>query len=231
MAPLRASQSGGFSHRSLWLSIPARAQLRVCALRCDDRSARRADPLLPRPLYEPDIAQNAGAMLRTCACFGADAAIIEPAGFRIADSRLRRAGMDYLERRVDRAPRLLDRSSRPGARGRASAGAADDEGRDDAVGFRLRRGDVILVGREFGGRARHVGARPTRASASRSRRRFARSTSASPRRSRSARRCGSWGGCRAPRPRLKALALAGRRERDIDLIARCREVRRGRRNR
>ena len=47
-------------------------------------------------LFEPDIAQNAGAMMRTCACLGVDAAIIEPAGFRINDSRFRRAGMDYL---------------------------------------------------------------------------------------------------------------------------------------
>ena len=47
-------------------------------------------------LYEPDIAQNAGAMFRTCACLGVDAAIIEPSGFRFGDSRFRRAGMDYL---------------------------------------------------------------------------------------------------------------------------------------
>ena len=55
-----------------------------------------AAPLL-LALYEPDIAQNAGAMMRTCACLGVDAAIIEPAGFRIGDSRFRRAGMDYLD--------------------------------------------------------------------------------------------------------------------------------------
>ena len=48
-------------------------------------------------LYEPDIAQNAGAMFRTCACLGVDAAIIEPAGFRMGDSRFRRAAMDYLD--------------------------------------------------------------------------------------------------------------------------------------
>ena len=36
-------------------------------------------------LFEPDIAQNAGAMLRTCACLGVEAAIIEPAGFPISD--------------------------------------------------------------------------------------------------------------------------------------------------
>ncbi len=48
-------------------------------------------------LYEPDIAQNAGAMMRTCACLGVDAAIIEPAGFPVSDRRFRRAGMDYLD--------------------------------------------------------------------------------------------------------------------------------------
>ena len=47
-------------------------------------------------LFEPDIAQNTGAMMRTCACLGVDAAIIEPAGFRINDSRFRRAAMDYI---------------------------------------------------------------------------------------------------------------------------------------
>src|SRR6204780_4396312 len=48
-------------------------------------------------LYEPDIAQNTGAMLRTCACLGVRAAIIEPAGFPVSDRHFRRAGMDYLD--------------------------------------------------------------------------------------------------------------------------------------
>src|ERR1700685_4688114 len=55
-----------------------------------------AAPLL-LALFEPDIAQNTGAMMRTCACLGVDAAIIEPAGFRISDSRFRRAAMDYID--------------------------------------------------------------------------------------------------------------------------------------
>lgn len=48
-------------------------------------------------LYQPDIPQNAGTMLRACACFGAEAAIIGPAGFPVTDSAFRRAGMDYLD--------------------------------------------------------------------------------------------------------------------------------------
>ncbi len=49
-------------------------------------------------LYEPDIPQNTGTILRTCACLGAEAHIVEPAGFPVTDRAFRRAGMDYLER-------------------------------------------------------------------------------------------------------------------------------------
>src|SRR3954463_15501757 len=48
-------------------------------------------------LYEPDIAQNTGTILRLAACLGVEAHIIEPAGFPTSDRAFRRAGMDYLE--------------------------------------------------------------------------------------------------------------------------------------
>ena len=48
-------------------------------------------------LFQPDIPQNAGTMLRACACLGVDAAIIEPAGFPVSDRHFRRSGMDYLD--------------------------------------------------------------------------------------------------------------------------------------
>jgi tRNA (cytidine/uridine-2'-O-)-methyltransferase len=48
-------------------------------------------------LFEPDIPQNTGTMLRMCACLGIDAALIEPAAFSISDPRFRRAAMDYLD--------------------------------------------------------------------------------------------------------------------------------------
>jgi len=47
-------------------------------------------------LYEPDIPQNAGAILRLGACFGVAVDIIEPCGFVLDDRRLKRAAMDYL---------------------------------------------------------------------------------------------------------------------------------------
>jgi tRNA (cytidine/uridine-2'-O-)-methyltransferase len=49
-------------------------------------------------LYEPDIPQNTGTILRLAACLGVEAHIIEPAGFPVSDRAFRRAGMDYLDR-------------------------------------------------------------------------------------------------------------------------------------
>jgi tRNA (cytidine/uridine-2'-O-)-methyltransferase len=48
-------------------------------------------------LYQPDIAQNTGTILRLAACLGISVHIIEPAGFPVSDRAFRRAGMDYLD--------------------------------------------------------------------------------------------------------------------------------------
>ena len=53
-------------------------------------------------LYEPDIPQNTGALLRLAACLDLPVDIIEPCGFFLDDKRLRRAGMDYLDRDRER---------------------------------------------------------------------------------------------------------------------------------
>src|SRR5229473_3543265 len=49
-------------------------------------------------LFQPDIPQNTGTILRLAACLGIEAHIIEPAGFPTSDRAFRRAGMDYLDR-------------------------------------------------------------------------------------------------------------------------------------
>jgi tRNA (cytidine/uridine-2'-O-)-methyltransferase len=48
-------------------------------------------------LFQPDIPQNTGTILRFCACLNIEAHIIEPAGFPVSDRHFRRAGMDYLD--------------------------------------------------------------------------------------------------------------------------------------
>jgi tRNA (cytidine/uridine-2'-O-)-methyltransferase len=48
-------------------------------------------------LFQPDIPQNAGTLMRLAACLGLGVDIIEPCGFILDDRRVRRAGMDYLD--------------------------------------------------------------------------------------------------------------------------------------
>ena len=47
-------------------------------------------------LFEPDIPQNTGALLRLAACFGVAVDVIEPCGFLLDDRRVKRAALDYL---------------------------------------------------------------------------------------------------------------------------------------
>ena len=51
-------------------------------------------------LYEPDIPQNTAAIIRTCACLGADLEIIEPCGFLFNDKRFKRVVMDYMDEKM-----------------------------------------------------------------------------------------------------------------------------------
>ena len=48
-------------------------------------------------LFEPDIPQNTAAIIRTCACLGANLEIIEPCSFLLSDKRFRRVVMDYMD--------------------------------------------------------------------------------------------------------------------------------------
>lgn len=49
-------------------------------------------------LFEPDIPQNAGSLIRLGACLGVPVDIVEPCGFLFTDRALKRAGMDYLDK-------------------------------------------------------------------------------------------------------------------------------------
>ena len=102
-------------------------------------------------LYEPDIPQNAGTILRMAACLGVAVDIIEPCGFVFSDRQLRRAGMDYLDRvdwcRHSSWNGFLDsRAALPGRlvllTTRATLAYTD---------FRFDPEDVMIVGRESAG--------------------------------------------------------------------------------
>ncbi|MBI3516192.1 MAG: tRNA (cytidine(34)-2'-O)-methyltransferase [Proteobacteria bacterium] len=100
-------------------------------------------------LYQPDIPQNTGTLLRLAACLAVPVDLIEPCGFVLSDRRLRRAGMDYLEgvdltrhdswhRYLVTAPagRLVLLTTRACTR---------------YTGFAFAPSDRLMVGRESGG--------------------------------------------------------------------------------
>jgi len=102
-------------------------------------------------LFQPDIPQNAGTLLRLCACLGVEAALIEPASFPLTERHFRRAGMDYLDHvmvsrhlswrafedwRATTGRRLLLLSTRAATPYHA---------------FAFRPDDIIMVGRESAG--------------------------------------------------------------------------------
>src|ERR1700683_2274395 len=102
-------------------------------------------------LYEPDIAANAGAMMRTCACLGVDAAIIEPAGFSVSDRRFRRSGMDYLDALLIERHASFERFETWRAASGRRLVLLTTKGESQLWDFVFRPGDILMVGRETRG--------------------------------------------------------------------------------
>jgi tRNA (cytidine/uridine-2'-O-)-methyltransferase len=100
-------------------------------------------------LYQPDIAGNAGTIARLCACLDLKLVIIEPAGFLWDDSRLKRAGMDYLDiaaiRRSASWPKFLDET-----KGRRKL-LLTTKSALPYFSFKFRPDDILLLGRESSG--------------------------------------------------------------------------------
>jgi len=88
-------------------------------------------------LYEPDIPQNTGTILRLAACLGVEAHIIEPTGFPSSDRAFRRAGMDYLDQVSLRPAPVLGSVQRMAAVGKPAAPAVHDRGRSILSGLCL----------------------------------------------------------------------------------------------
>lgn len=99
-------------------------------------------------LYQPDIPQNAGTILRMAACLGVAVDIIEPAGFQFSDRHFRRAGLDYAQRAtVQRHPDWEAFANQRDGRLLLLTTRADAA----YTGFAFRADDVLLVGRESAG--------------------------------------------------------------------------------
>jgi tRNA (cytidine/uridine-2'-O-)-methyltransferase len=100
-------------------------------------------------LFEPDIPQNTGAVMRTAACLGVPVHIIEPCGFVLSDSKMKRAGMDYLAHLEQQRHASWDRFQDWLSGRRLVLLTTKAEVR--LPEFRFEPGDVLLFGRESAG--------------------------------------------------------------------------------
>jgi len=104
-------------------------------------------------LYEPDIPQNTGTILRLAACLGVAVDLIEPCGFLLDDRRLRRAGMDYLDAvdltRHESWAAYLRRREVAGRPGRLIL--LTTKGAMAYADFDFEVADTLLLGRESSG--------------------------------------------------------------------------------
>lgn len=99
-------------------------------------------------LFEPEIAQNVGAVLRLGACFGVAVDLIEPMGFAWDDKRVRRTAMDYID-----AVEVV-RHDDFGAFQGASPGRLillTTKGARSPYDFAFAADDILLFGKESGG--------------------------------------------------------------------------------
>lgn len=100
-------------------------------------------------LYQPDIPQNTGTILRLAACWGIPVDIIGPAGFDMRDKALRRAGLDYLD--AVEVRRHVSLATFQAERAPARLVLLTTRGDCRYCDFRFAPTDTLLLGRESAG--------------------------------------------------------------------------------
>ncbi|MDP3320317.1 MAG: TrmH family RNA methyltransferase, partial [Bosea sp. (in: a-proteobacteria)] len=122
----------------------------------DEAGSPRGRAPLRLALYQPDIPQNTGTMIRMAACLGVAVDIVEPAAFDVSDRHFRRSGMDYIER----AAVTRHISFAAFDRWRREAGhrliLAETDGRTRHLDLAFSPGDIVMLGRESAGVAPEV---------------------------------------------------------------------------
>ena len=100
-------------------------------------------------LYEPDIPQNTAAIIRTCACLGADLEIIEPCGFLLSDKRFKRVVMDYMDEKMIKFYSGVDEFLKVKSKERIIL--LTTKASKSYNSFKFKINDTLLFGRESAG--------------------------------------------------------------------------------
>ena len=105
-------------------------------------------------LYEPDIPQNTAAIIRTCACLGADLEIIEPCGFLFSDKRFKRVVMDYMDEKMIKFYKSSEEFFTLKKNQRILL--MTTKGSKSYTNFNFKNDDTLLFGRESAGVPDHI---------------------------------------------------------------------------
>jgi len=105
-------------------------------------------------LFQPEIAGNVGAVMRSCACFSAGLTLIEPCGFPVGDKRMRRAAMDYAVRGGVQVAQNWDAYESTARTGRLVL--LTTKGATPLPDFEFRPDDTFIFGAEGSGVPEHV---------------------------------------------------------------------------
>ena len=105
-------------------------------------------------LYEPDIPQNTAAIIRTCACLGANLEIIEPCGFLFTDKRFKRVVMDYMDEKMIKFYQSSKEFFESKKKQRVIL--MTTKSASSYTDFKFKDDDTLLFGRESAGVPDHV---------------------------------------------------------------------------
>lgn len=102
--------------------------------------------MLRLALYQPDIPQNTGAIIRLAACLGAAVDIIEPCGFVFDDAKVKRAHMDYIDYVEIR--RHVDLKAFEAAYPDARHLLLAPQGKSSIYNYGFKHDDILILGPE-----------------------------------------------------------------------------------
>ena len=105
-------------------------------------------------LYEPDIPQNTAAIIRTCACLGANLEIIKPCGFLFSDKRFKRVAMDYMDEKMIKFYQSSEDFFESKKNERIVLMTTKSS--ESYINFKFRSNDTLLFGRESAGVPSHI---------------------------------------------------------------------------
>jgi tRNA (cytidine/uridine-2'-O-)-methyltransferase len=105
-------------------------------------------------LFEPDIPQNTAAIIRTCACLGANLEIIEPCGFLFSDKRFKRVVMDYMDEKMIKFYQSSDEFFKSKKNERVILMTTKSS--ESYSTFKFKSDDTLLFGRESAGVPKNV---------------------------------------------------------------------------